>query len=287
MPTSNYRSPLRCAGVPEHFNFPWRELAETDSTGTIAYREYPGGTGAMVKALANNEVDVAILLTEGALTSIASGGHHRIVKIYVDTPLEWGIHVAANSDITQIEQIRGSRYAISRNGSGSHIMAAVHAADRGWPIDALDFVKVRNLDGARRALPAGDADIFFWEKTMTQPFVDKAEFRRITTFQSPWPSFVICASDNVIAHRRRALRQLLERINTFTSSFMSDCDSALAVAQTYELALPMVERWFNKTRWNTGFKLSAQTFGQVLAVLDKLALGVDRNAKIENMLHRL
>ncbi|NNF15514.1 MAG: ABC transporter substrate-binding protein [Gammaproteobacteria bacterium] len=287
MPISNNRSPLRCAGVPEHFNLPWRELAETDTTNTIAYREYRGGTGAMVKALADDEVDVAILLTEGALTSIASGGQHRIVKVYVDTPLEWGIHVAADSSITEIEQIRGSRYAISRSGSGSHIMAAVHAADSGWPIDQLDFVKVRNLEGARRALPAGDADIFFWEKTMTQPCVDRAEFRRITTFQSPWPSFVICASDYVIAHRRTALRQLLERINALTRSFMSDCDGALAVAQTYDLALPIVERWFNKTRWNTGFKLSAQTFSQVLDVLDKLALGVDRTAKIENMLHRL
>ncbi len=37
--------------------------------------DYPGGTGAMVEALRNGELDVAIMLTEGAVS--ASFSHCR------------------------------------------------------------------------------------------------------------------------------------------------------------------------------------------------------------------
>lgn len=287
MPTRTNAVPLRIGGVPEHFNLPWRELSEADAGSTCVYREYAGGTGAMVKALAKDEIDVAILLTEGALLSIAAGGQHRIVKVYVDSPLEWGIHVAADSLISSIEQGRGTRYAISRKGSGSHIMAAVHAASMGWPVRQLSYVKVRNLEGARRTLAAGEADLFFWEKTMTQPHVDSAEFRRIDIFQSPWPSFVVCASTSVINSRRTELHRLLSRINAYAGQLQNDCDSALVIADTYKIRLSAAELWLSKTRWNLDFDLPGETFSQVLAVLGKLDLGVAPDLQIENMLHRL
>ena len=195
---------IRVGGVPEHFNLPWRDRAlNFDTHATInvpfTYTEFPGGTGAMTRALNYDEVDIALLLTEGAVADIAKGGRHRIVKVYVETPLEWGIHVAKRSHINTEDDIEGKRYAISRPGSGSQIMAAVHAASRQWNTSNLCYVEVKNLEGARRALADGRADSFFWEKSMTHPLVAAGEFRRVGTFTSPWPSFVVCASSTLIA----------------------------------------------------------------------------------------
>src|SRR5690606_30497387 len=96
-------------------------------------------------------------------------GGFRIVSFYTDSPLIWGLHVPAVSALQTVEDVRGRRYAISRRGSGSHIMAYVHARERGWPVDALELVAVGNLKGAIDAFSAGTADVFFWEKFMTKP----------------------------------------------------------------------------------------------------------------------
>ena len=47
----------------------------------LEYTDYPGGTGAMTKALNDNALDVAILLTEGCVKDIATGGAHKIVAV--------------------------------------------------------------------------------------------------------------------------------------------------------------------------------------------------------------
>ena len=123
---SNEKSSIRIGGVPEHFNLPWHvgiESGDFASAGVTAeFVVYGGGTGAMMGAVANNEVDIAVVLTEGAIASICKGTSAKIVKTFVQSPLIWGIHVPAASDLKTIEDIRSRRYAISRFGSGSHLM---------------------------------------------------------------------------------------------------------------------------------------------------------------------
>jgi hypothetical protein len=99
-----------------------------------------------------------------------------IVSRFTDSPLVWGIHVPAASRFRTVAELDGARYAISRTGSGSHLMAFVHARAQGWPVERLTLVMVGNLDGAVAAFAAGRADVFFWEKLMTKPLVDSGRF---------------------------------------------------------------------------------------------------------------
>ena len=174
---------LRIGGVPEHFNLPWHLALEAQRFESLdielAWRDYPGGSGAMAKALRDGELDAALLLTEGAVAAIADGAAFKIVSLYTDSPLVWGIHVPAASRFRAEAELRGARYAISRMGSGSHLMAFVHARAKGWPVEQLAFVTVGNLAGAVDAFAAGTADVFFWEKFMTKPLVDAEQFRRV------------------------------------------------------------------------------------------------------------
>ena len=221
---------IRIGGVPEHFNLPWRlalENATFDPLGVeVSYTDYPGGTGAMAEALAAGKLDLALMLTEGAVFDVVSGSGNRLVKVYVDSPLIWGIHVAASSNIESPADMPGRPVAISRYGSGSHLIAVVDALERGFDVRSMAFVVVDNLDGARAALADGTAEVFLWEKHMTQPLVDSGEFRRIGEREVPWPAFVVSARHEVASEHAGTLKQILSLVQTIADELASRSDAA-------------------------------------------------------------
>ncbi|HNR85553.1 MAG TPA: ABC transporter substrate-binding protein, partial [Taishania sp.] len=120
---------LRVGGVPEHFNLPWKlalEDGEFKKEGIeVHWTDMPGGTGQMLRGFENKTLDVAVMLTEGITKGILQGLNAKIVDVYVTSPLHWGIHVPFHSNYTKVEQLENQTFAISRMGSGSHLMAYV------------------------------------------------------------------------------------------------------------------------------------------------------------------
>ncbi|MDJ0918066.1 MAG: hypothetical protein QNJ05_09895 [Woeseiaceae bacterium] len=245
---------LRIGGVPEHFNLPWQQAIDArafDELGIeVLFSDYPGGTGAMAAALAANELDAALLLTEGAVADILSGSDNRLVSVYVDSPLIWGIHVSAGSDIRDASEIAGKRYAISRYGSGSHLIAIVDAAERGFSTTDMAFETVGTVDGARKALGEGTADVFLWEKHMTQPLVDAGEFRRVGERAVPWPAFVVSVRRDYLAEHSAALGVVLGIVRSFARQLKQGKDSALLISQTYDIAMADAESWLEHVQWS-------------------------------------
>ncbi|MGB5555637.1 MAG: ABC transporter substrate-binding protein, partial [Flavobacteriaceae bacterium] len=143
---------IRIIGVPEHFNLPWHMAIEEgafDNRGIdLQWTDIPEGTGRMCQMLQDGETDLAIILTEGLVKSISEGNPSKIAQVYIASPLLWGIHVGAKSDYTDISKLKHTKAAISRYGSGSHLMAYVHAQNQHWNTEALQFKVVNNLDGA-------------------------------------------------------------------------------------------------------------------------------------------
>jgi hypothetical protein len=68
--------------------------------------------------------------------------------------------------------------AISRQGSGSQLMAYVNADNHSWKTDNLQFEIVNTIEELSKLLSNG-RDYFMWERFMTKPLVDKGIFRRI------------------------------------------------------------------------------------------------------------
>lgn len=262
---------LRVGGVPEHFNLPWRLALKSgafDPLGVeVLYTDYPGGTGAMAKALADGELDLALLLTEGAVFDILSGGGNRLVKVYVDSPLTWGIHVAGTGDIDSVADLPGRPVAISRHGSGSHLIAIVDALERGFDVRAMNFVVVDNLDGARTALAAGTAEVFLWEKHMTQPLVDSGEFRRIGEREVPWPAFVASAREAIARNRADSLGRILSVVQTAADEFRRRTDAAKLIAARYGIAVADATAWLARVRWSDSFARPDAALGRVLEAL--------------------
>ncbi|HEY8519362.1 MAG TPA: PhnD/SsuA/transferrin family substrate-binding protein [Gammaproteobacteria bacterium] len=267
---------LRIGGVPEHFNWPWQRVidgGELAALGVAArWTDFPDGSGAMIAALEEDRLDVAMLLTEAAVAGIARRGRYRIVSLYTESPLLWGVHVPAGSAFTSVDELRNARFAISRLGSGSHLMSYVLARERGWPADGLRFVTVKTLEGAVAAFEAGEADVFLWEKLMTKPLVDAGKFRRVGELAAPWPGFVACATARALTEKRDAVRAAIEGVCRAAARVAADPSSPAAIAARYGLREPDVAEWLRTTRWATRPAIDDAVVERVSEVLRELRL---------------
>lgn len=246
---------VNIGGVPEHFNLAWYLTLKNgeykNENINLRWHDYYGGTGAMCKALRNGEIDIAVILTEGIIKDIIAGNPSKIVQTYVQTPLIWGVHVAHNSDYKTVEALKGTKAAISRYGSGSHLMAYINAENNNWDLEKdLDFEVIKNLNGAVEGLTKGKADYFLWEKFTTKPLVDDGVFRRIDNCPSPWPCFVIAVREDYIKNNEADLKTILNIINNTTSDFKDIPSIDKSIANRYEQKLEDVQEWLNITEWS-------------------------------------
>lgn len=265
---------VKIGGVPEHFNLAWyltlKDGQYKQEGINLRWEDYPGGTGAMSEALRTGAIDMAVILTEGIVKDIAEGNPSKIVQTFVETPLIWGIHVAAGSDFKSVEDLKGKRCAISRYGSGSHLMAYINAENHGWDLETdLKFEVVQDLDGAVKALSNGDADYFMWEKFMTKPIVDSGVFRRIANCPTPWPCFVIAVRNEFLEVNESVVKAILEVINNTTVDFKEIPSIDRMIANRYDLQLEDVQEWLTLTEWSQS-NLDEATVKKVQQKLMKL-----------------
>lgn len=278
-------TPLKIAGVPEHFNLPWHLAIENnkfENTGIkLEWTDIPEGTGKLCQMLRDGETDIAVILTEGIFKDIVAGNDSKIVQVYVQSPLIWGIHVGAKSNFQTLTDLKEGKVAISRYGSGSHLMAFVNAQNEGWDTKDLKFEIVNTLAGAVDALTDGTADYFMWERFMTKPIVDKGIFRRVADCPTPWPSFVIAVRNEVLKSNSEAIGTVLDIINQTTRDFKELPNIDQSLAQRYEQKTEDIAEWLKLTEWSQQ-KLDNKTFNTLQSQL--LSLGIiDKQTAFETV----
>ncbi|MBF02517.1 MAG: ABC transporter substrate-binding protein [Flavobacterium sp.] len=264
---------IKIAGVPEHFNLPWHlciENGEFEEAGIdLQWTDVPEGTGKMCQMLREGETDIAVILTEGIVKDIVAGNPSKIVQIYVKSPLIWGIHVSANAPYETLSDLENTTAAISRLGSGSHLMSFVNAQKNGWNTSNLQFEIVHTIEGAVTALSSGTADYFMWERFMTKPLVDNGTFRRIADCPTPWPCFVIAVRNEVLEKEMPVISQILEIINATTEEFKSIPSIDRTLASKYNQKIEDIQEWLRVTHWSQ-------------KQIDKITI-----EKVQNQLHTL
>ena len=258
---------LTIGGVPEHFNYPWyltlKNKEYTKHNINLRWKDFPGGTGQMNAALRSSEIDIAIILTEGIIKDIGDGNPSKIVQTFVKSPLVWGIHVANNSSFQTVTDLENATIAISRFGSGSHLMAIVNAYNNGWNIDTLKFKVVGDLEGGIEALTNGDADYFMWEHFTTKPLVDNKTFRRIGDCPTPWPCFVIAVREEILENHPEEIKEVLNTINHQTRSFKETIGIDKVLAHRYEQKLEDIQKWLSITEWESENPISEELIKEV------------------------
>jgi len=269
---------LKIAGVPEHFNLPWQLAIENGDFKKdnidLQWTDVPEGTGKLNQMLRSGETDIAVILTEGILKDILAGNPSKIVQIYVQSPLIWGIHVAANSKHNTLADLENTKVAISRLGSGSQLMAYVNANNQKWNTNTLEFEIVNTIDGAVEALSKGTADYFMWEHFMTKPLVDQGIFRRLADCPTPWFSFVIAVRDEILKEHPELISKIVKIIKARTLDFKTQPNIDQILADRYKQNLTDVQEWLSLTEWSQN-KLTDQMLNKLqtqlidLNIIDK------------------
>lgn len=266
---------LRVGGVDEPFNLPWQLAFEADAFADlgleVTYSNFAGGTGALVGALESGMIDLATLLTEGAVTAIGRGSTIRLHSAYVLSPLRWGIHVAAKSKFAKVPELEGKKFAISRFGSGSELMAYELADQRGWKLKDRHFVEVGGVDGAIAALPKRKAHVFLWERFVTAPLVKDGIFRRIGEIPTPWPSFYLAARPGLLESERALVDRIVTTVLGFAADLKADEDGTVEmIVDRYGMAKRDARSWLNGVEWPTSLLVDDEVLDSVVARMVEL-----------------
>lgn len=275
-------------GVPEHFNLPWyialRDKEFQKKGINLRWKDYPGGTGQMARALRDKEIDMAVILTEGIVRDIINGNNSKIVQVFVKSPLLWGIHVAKASTYETVSDLKGTDAAISRFGSGSHLMAFVNAENNEWDLkNDLNFKVIKDLEGALEGLPKGEGDYFMWEKFMTKPYVDNGTFRLVGESPTPWPSFVIAVRNDVLKNESESIQSILKIINGVTENFKNLEGIDEMIAKRYGQKIEDVREWLSLTEWSDR-QLTAKELKNIQQKLVELDL-IENKIQETSILH--
>ena len=267
---------LRIAGVPEHFNLPWQlgleRRAFIRAGVELKWRTVPEGTGAMCDLLRKGEIDLAVLVTEGAVRDILNGNPSRIVSNYVDSPLTWGVYVSSKTALHKPADLKDVPFAISRFNSGGHLMAMSYAKSCGWVLTEKDFVVVNNLKGALEHMAGSDALAFLWEKATTSPWVDNGSLRCVDECRSPWPCFMLVARNEVLQTQGDAVRRVVKVVQDQARGLMEKKAAPDIIAQRYGMSVAAAREWFASVRWNTTGTVDVKALSAVSRTLHAVGL---------------
>ena len=153
-------------------------------------------------------------------------------------------------------------------------MAYVQAQNNHWDTRTLEFEVINNLDGAVTALTNGSADYFMWEHFTTKPLVDNGTFRRLGDCPTPWPCFVIAATDHFISTQKSILGHILEVINLYTEEFKYIPSIDRNLSNAYKQQLEDIREWLSITEWSQSQMEGKSLIGvqeqlMVLGLIDK------------------
>ena len=279
---------LRITGVPEHFNYPFilleKEQPLQKQGVLIQWIDESRGSGQMNLALRNDETDLAVLLTESFLKDFEAGNPSKMIGYHVQSPLTWGIHVRKNSGVNHLSDLANKHFLVSRMGSGSHLMALVLAKRENWQAKDLTFEIIGNMDGAKEAMDNENEGVFLWEKFTTAPMVQHGTMKRIGEVPSPWPCFVIAASEKAIHEFGDQIIELRDHLYRVSKSLENGPISSEKIAEHYHLERAEVQKWLAQTRWKTEPTISKSELEAAMETMKELGI-IQSKLSLESFLY--
>ncbi|PQJ14988.1 ABC transporter substrate-binding protein [Aureicoccus marinus] len=244
---------VRITGVPEHFNYPFhlaiQEGAFEAAGIELHWTDVPEGTGRMTDMLREGETDMALMLTEGTLRAAGMGVPLKIIQVYVQSPLLWGVHTGLLQD-EPAPPLSEAQIAISRFGSGSHLMAKVMGLQQGIELKKEQFVIVQHLSGALEYLKEQPGTYFMWEHFTTNPYVEQGLLERQYDFPTPWPCFLWVAQKEHADKNAGVISSMQRILSRYTEEFKSIPSIEHSLANAYGLELEQVQKWLSLTEWS-------------------------------------
>jgi ABC-type nitrate/sulfonate/bicarbonate transport system substrate-binding protein len=274
---------VRVGGVPEHFNYPWRLAKErgyfNKHNVEVEWTTYQNGTGSMINALRNGQVDVIVALTEGLVSESLRGGDFQLFGTYVQSPLRWAVITGHNSPYQSVEDLKGETFAISRFTSGSHLMAGVLASNYGWDVNEVQFKVVGSLKDLKDSVNSGETAAFLWEYFMTKPYADSGEVRFIGEISTPWSCFMMAARKDFLESNVETLHNLLEGLQEAIRDFYTEPGVTEDIAKEFGLQLDDAKMWHSSVTITGVPSISEDSLTKAITALQQIEV-LDPNEPI-------
>lgn len=172
--------------------------------------EFAGGTGELVRALADGTVQVGWGLTEGIILGVAAGAKIGIVSTIVETPLRWVIVVKPDSPYQKIQDLKGKTIATSRPGGGSYIVTVKVLTQLGWQEGRDFFVNpIGDLSAMISGVKGGSLDAMTFSKAVLTPLIENGELRVLAEVPYEWAEFSLAATHDFARNNAKAVKAVV------------------------------------------------------------------------------
>ncbi|CCU76958.1 unnamed protein product [Blumeria hordei] len=266
-------TPMRIGYVPEHFSTPLH-FAQKHFGLDAKLVPFPSGTGHMVTSLRSGDIDIGIGLTEGWVAGLSKedlegDGGYRLVGTYVETPLCWAISTGTQRSLSSIDDLKNGKCGVSRVGSGSFVMAYVLALEQGWFHEAstgepFQFTPLQTFEKLRNSVNDSTVDFFMWEYFTSKKYYDNDEIKKIGEINTPWSSWKIVASTNLINSSKDRLEEVFDKLDKGMRYYEKNSDEAVQYIST---SLDYSEA--DARSWMKTVRFPAQSKGVDLNVIKK------------------
>jgi sulfonate transport system substrate-binding protein len=277
---------IRVGGVPEHYNAPIHLALEI--MRDLEFVSFPSGTGAMLESLDKGEIDLAILLTEGVCKHSLTTGRSKILGTFVDNPLPWGVHVKCDGPIGDMEslnnEIENLTFGISRLGSGSHLMAIVHAS-RLSGSKLPKFKIVDTMKGARDAMMNGEIDVFLWDITTADVYSRQGVWKVIGTVSGDWPAFVFAISSEISESSLSKINRFIEVLKTQTTGIKNEGPwSVEYLVWKFKISSKQATDFLENIRWTVKREISGRALTEVINTLKVAGIIENKEYELDSVL---
>lgn len=280
---------IKIALVPEQVNIPLKICLENNyfSNVKVELIIVPEGTGKMLEMLHNQEVDIALLVTDAFITAKANNKEKwkqlNLCGVYVFSPLIWaicgtGIQHSFMLDVGNVGFQGTYRWGISRLGSGSHTMALYKSALTKKDNKA-EFVIANNFTQLREGVNRNDFDSFLWETFTTKPYFDNGEISKLGEVSAPWPAFSFVTNVGANEENKQLIIKdiifpgIKKAIDIFTS-FNNEQETINRIVHEFKHTETDAKQWLSSCKYNNnlGMSISTKQINESIKIMKELGL---------------
>ena len=95
-----------------------------------------------------------------------------------------------------------------------------------------EIVPLQTFEKLRKGVIDGEVDFFMWEHFTTKRYYDNGELKRVGEIYTPWPSWGIVATPEVIEDGKGRLEDFMTRLNDGIGYFEGHKDEAVEYIST-------------------------------------------------------
>ncbi|KAJ2471819.1 hypothetical protein GGI02_002009 [Coemansia sp. RSA 2322] len=206
----------------------------------------------MIKKLMAGELDVAICVTEGLVAGIVS--------------------VKSDAKYCTVDDLEfGATFGISREGSGSQIMAEFAASRYSWK-NKPQFKILGDVTSLVKGVKGGEVDAFLWERTTMNRYYDRGDVRYLGTVKAPWPAFSFGACKEYVENNAELLVKMLDCINRAVGHFLDETNDRIRgefIQSVLGYSAADHEQWLGYVKYGNMREVDLHKIGYAAKVLQQ------------------